>query len=100
DIRKIYDETDTLKAVKDFDDESAAAVAGIEVDEIPGAIFGVTKKVKIHNKISAIERLCRMLGYDAPTKVAQTDTAGKTIKPDPLAVPENKLQITVVNRSR
>lgn len=102
DIRKIYTDDDNLKSVKEFDDASAAAVAGIETDELitGGEYIGRTKKVKIHNKISAIERLCRMLGYDAPTKVAQTDTKGKDVKPDPLAITESKLSITVVNTTQ
>lgn len=72
DIRKIYTENDALKAVKDFDDESAAVVAGIETDDIlegrgdDKRSVGTTKKVKLHNKIAALERISKMMGYDAP----------------------------------
>lgn len=74
DIRKIYSEDNSLLNIKSFDDDSAGAVAGIEIDELweynpdldKREVVGNTKKVKIHNKISAIERVSKMLGYDAP----------------------------------
>lgn len=72
DIRKIYTDDDALKKVKDFDDESAAVVAGIETDDIMEGFgadkvaIGQTNKVKLHNKIAALERISKMMGYDAP----------------------------------
>ena len=68
DIRKIYDENNNLKAVKDFDDDSAAAVAGIEVyEEFDGVgkdreHVGNTMKVKIHNKVASLDALGKYLG--------------------------------------
>jgi phage terminase small subunit len=87
DIRKIFNDDNSLRPITDFDDESAAAVSSIENDEIKEwnpvteekELIGYTKKVKIHNKISAIERISKMLGYDSPTKVAQTDTKGNDV---------------------
>lgn len=79
DIRKIFGEDDNLLPVKEFDEDSAGAVAGIDTDQLWGydensdsdkkTIIGQTKKVKIHNKIAAIERLSRMLGFDEAEKV-------------------------------
>lgn len=68
DIRNIYTETNSLKNVKDLDDASAAAIAGIEVTEESAFIdglkvnLGFTKKIKIHNKITALEGIGRHLG--------------------------------------
>lgn len=98
DIRKIYNDDNSLINIKDFDDDSAASIAGIEIDEIyefnpikkQKELTGYTRKVKIQNKISAIERVSKMLGYDAPAKVAQTDTSGKDVEPATL-IPEHQL---------
>jgi phage terminase small subunit len=79
DIRTIYDESNALLNVRDFDNNAAGAVAGIEVDEIwegpPGSktLVGHTSKVKMNSKLAAIERISKMLGYDAPT---QSEIAG------------------------
>ena len=91
DIRKIYNDDNSLLPIKDFDNDSAASVAGIEVDEIfdfnpktkQKELSGYTRKVKIHNKIAAIERVSKMLGYDAPAKSEGrlVDKDGNDIKP-------------------
>lgn len=91
DIRKIYDEENSLLNIHDFDDDSAASIAGIEVDEIlefnstkgQKELTGYTRKVKLHNKIAAIERVSKMLGYDAPAKNEGrlVDKDGNDVKP-------------------
>lgn len=72
DIRNIYNIDGALKNVKDFGDDEAAAIAGVDtydtVEPGSGMILGKTQKVKLQNKIQAIERICKMLGYDAPVK--------------------------------
>lgn len=81
DIRKIYSDDNSLLDVKDFDDDSAGAVAGIDVDELfemqgrERINIGQTKKVKLHSKIAAIERVSKMLGYDEPVK-SETKVSG------------------------
>jgi phage terminase small subunit len=88
DIRKIYTDDNGLKNVRDFDDDSAGAVAGIEVDEIDEFVLGrkttigSTKKVKLHSKIAAIERVSKMLGYDEPIK-NETKITGVTVNYNP-----------------
>lgn len=68
DIRKIYTEKNSLIDVRTMDDDSAAAVAGIEVfEEFSGygetrEHIGNTMKVKIHNKVAALDALGRHLG--------------------------------------
>jgi phage terminase small subunit len=79
DIRKYYSEDGGLKAIKDLDDESAAALAGMEVDELWGTELdedggfrkvqqGVTKKIKRWDKVKAVEVINKMLGFNAPEK--------------------------------
>lgn len=72
DIRKIYTVDGGLKNIHDFGDDEAAAVAGIEsFDEKEpdsGMVLGTTQKVKFLNRINAIERISKMLGYESAIK--------------------------------
>lgn len=69
DIRKFYTEQGMLLLPGELDDDSAAALAGIEVFEefafdLEGNRnhVGDTKKLKIHNKIQALDSLAKHLG--------------------------------------
>lgn len=68
DIRKLYTEAGSLKNIQDIDDESIAMLAGIEVfEEYEGygadrERIGDTKKVKLTDKLKALELLGRHLG--------------------------------------
>lgn len=77
DIRRIFTVDGGLKNVHDFGDDEAHAVAGIESYDVKepesGMILGTTQKVKILNKIQSIERLSKMLGFDAP-EMSQVET--------------------------
>ena len=75
DIRSIYTESGSLKNIKDFDDESAAVVAGIKVydewgeNEEGGKVkIGETVEVKLINKVSALENIIKIAGWQAPIK--------------------------------
>jgi phage terminase small subunit len=64
DPRKLYDEEGKLKAVHELDDDTAAALAGVEVDEIgvEGVVIGQTKKLKHCDKNAALEKAMKHLG--------------------------------------
>lgn len=67
DMRKFYTEDGALKNVRELDDESAAALAGVDVyEEKTGEedveVIGVTKKIKLHDKIRALDALGKHLG--------------------------------------
>ena len=68
DIRKLYDEDGRLKHPKDWDPDTAAAVAGVEVtEEFEGTrkdreLVGTTKKVRVFDKVRALELLSKHLG--------------------------------------
>lgn len=88
DIRTIYTDNNALKDVKDFDDNAAGAIAGIEVDELFGfndegerTKTGITTKVKTNSKLGAIERISKMLGFDAPTKGELSGPNGTPLVP-------------------
>lgn len=64
DVRKLFNADGSLKPIHELDDVTAAAIASIEVDEIKvgGDVIGQVKKIKVWDKNSAQERLCKHLG--------------------------------------
>lgn len=86
DIRKVFDEYGNLLPVNDIPDDAAAGLSSVEVDQLWGstpegrAPIGETKKVKMWDKLRALSQLTDLYGYNAPTKVAQTNTAGEDAK--------------------
>lgn len=89
DIRNIHTADGAIKNVTDFDDDSAAAVAGIEVyeervpsdDENEKIVVGNVKKIKIADKRAALDSLCKVLGYNAPEKTEHTGKDGEPLPP-------------------
>lgn len=73
DIRKIFTVDGGLLPIKDIDDDSAAAIAGLEsYDEKEpdsGMVLGTVRKVKIAEKKAALDSICKVLGYNAPDKL-------------------------------
>lgn len=63
DIRKAFDETGNLKPIRDLDDETAAAIAGLDVAELTsdGQVIGTLKKIKLSDKKGALELIGRHL---------------------------------------
>lgn len=64
DPRKAFDANGNLLPVSEWPDEVAAMIASIEVDEmkVDGAVVGLTKKVKLWDKNSAIDKAMKHLG--------------------------------------
>lgn len=73
DIRKLFREDGSLKAFHEMDDDSAAALAGVDVVEMAGGakiggpegvrhVAMYTKKVKLWDKNSALEKIAKHLG--------------------------------------
>lgn len=65
DVRKLYNEDGTLKPIHEWDDDTAAAVSSIEVDELKEGfdIIGQVKKVKLHSKTTALADAGKHLGF-------------------------------------
>ena len=63
DIRKIFKEDGSMKLPNEWDDDIAASISGIEVNEIgvEGVVIGHTKKVKMWDKTKGLEMLGRHL---------------------------------------
>lgn len=68
DIRKIYGDDGQLLPISEIDDQSAAAICGVESYEEKAQageeefVTGVVRKVKITDKIKALENLGKHLG--------------------------------------
>lgn len=75
DPRKLFKEDGSPKPINELDDETAAALAGLEVvEEFEGTgedrvFVGFTKKYKVADKNSALEKLFKHYGLYAPQKV-------------------------------
>lgn len=72
DPRKFYNEKGELKNIQDIDEENAFALIGFEAE---------AGKIKTSDRRGALDSLCKVLGYFAPDKVANTTTDGKDIIP-------------------
>lgn len=72
DIRKVLTIDGGLKDTTEWDDDSAAAISGLEsFDEKEpesGMVLGTVRKIKISDKRAALDSLCKVLGYNAPEK--------------------------------
>ncbi len=86
DIRQVFDVDGNLLPVHEISDSAAAALSGVDVDQLYGitpegrATIGETKKVKMWDKLKALSQLTELYGYNAPTKVAATNAAGEDVQ--------------------
>lgn len=86
DIRELFNEDGSLKPPNEWPDDLAATVASIETDELFQGVgrdreqIGFTKKVKVWEKVKALEALCKLIGYNAPEKTAFTDPDGNPVQ--------------------
>jgi phage terminase small subunit len=65
DVRKLFDASGTgLKNITELDDDTAAAISSLDVEEIrlDGTPIGVVKKLKTHSKTTALDSLAKHLG--------------------------------------
>lgn len=68
DIRKLYNDDGSLKLPTELDDDAAAMVSAFEVDELFEGTgkdreqIGYTKKAKLHDKNSALEKAMKFHG--------------------------------------
>ncbi len=68
DIRKAFDSNGNLKDVTELDDDTAAAVAGIEFEDVFDGVgrdrekVGILRKVKLSDKKGALDSITKILG--------------------------------------
>jgi phage terminase small subunit len=65
DVRKALNPDGSMKPLDQLDDDTAAVIAGIDIAELrdgDGTPIGVLKKIKIADKLIALDKLARNLG--------------------------------------
>lgn len=74
DRRKLYDENNQLRDLKDMDEDTAKMIAEIETKQVgPDGDITVTK-VKTYDKLAAIEKLYKQLGlYEKDNEQKRTN---------------------------
>ena len=83
DIRKVFDpETGDMLDINAIDAHTTASIASLDVTEVyeRGVFKGTNKKMKFHDKITALDKLARMLGVDAKGNALEAP------KPEPLTI--------------
>ncbi|OZI09596.1 hypothetical protein BWI93_03165 [Siphonobacter sp. BAB-5385] len=80
DLRCYFNENGSLKEVVDLTEDEAAALASSETEEMKemGIPIGETKKIKLWDKLRALEGIRKVMGYDAPVKQDHT-TKGESL---------------------
>lgn len=81
DPRRLFDKDGRLKPITDLDDETAGAIAGVDVVETGGDAPVTVKKIKLWDKNSALEKLLKHLGME-DGKAAWEQAPGVTVKLD------------------
>ncbi|MEX0285098.1 MAG: terminase small subunit [Paracoccaceae bacterium] len=91
DLRKMMTSGGALLDPQDWDDDTAAAIASVEVvttytgetDENGNKVPEYTKKIKTWDKNSALEKLCKHLGmFTEKVDVTQTIISAKPLTPE------------------
>lgn len=91
DIRKMYNADGSFKPIHELDDDTAAAVSGIEVEQVwegrgeDREQVGTIHKVKLSDKRGALEMLARHVKV-CNNSLAITDADGKTLPPTKIEV--------------
>jgi phage terminase small subunit len=76
DVRSLFDENNNLKPMADLTPDQAAAISGIESEEIFSGsgedrkVTGVARKIKLWNKVGALAQAAAVLGMTKPVDPA------------------------------
>jgi phage terminase small subunit len=87
DIRNVFDDNGKLKDPKEWGDDEAAAIAGLETEQTfegygeDRTWTGYLKKVKLTDKKAALDSLAKLMGYNAPDKASLVDPDGNAVQP-------------------
>lgn len=82
DVRKAFNKDGSLKAIHELDDDTAAAVAGMDITEFGSGDeqSGVVKKIKLSDKKGALELVMRHLGMNTTPVNADLDSELKRLE--------------------
>lgn len=81
DIKDLYDEDGNPKSASELR-QMGRAISEVLVSKVEtGGMTETHMKVKLANKLTAIEMLNKMMGYNEPEEVRLVDEDGNTVKP-------------------
>ena len=82
DVRKLYHGDGTPKAITDLDDDTAAAIVGLDAVMVGNADMGVGQvlKYKLASKQSALESLAKIFGMQSPERIEHSGPNGGPIE--------------------
>lgn len=68
DVRKMFNDNGEPLGITQLDDNTAGAIAGIEVleEKVKGEVVGYVKKYRLADKRAALADICKVMGYNAP----------------------------------
>lgn len=77
DIRKIFDDKNDLREISKIDDETAKAISSIEVevDKVGNRVFSTTKKIKLNDKLRALQLVGNHIGMFKESSSSAEDIA-------------------------
>ena len=95
DPRKMFRDDGSLKRITEIDDATAAAIAGMDIDEIKigDKTTTVTRKIKIASKASALEMAVKYFGLNQTKQSAALDRKLKQ-----LAIKQRELEIELLRK--
>lgn len=81
DYRRLYNENGVLKAPHEIDDDTAAALVGIEIESLTrdGLDVGTIKRVKISDRVAAINSAMKHLGLFEKDREQLGNAIGRAI---------------------
>ena len=93
DIKEFFDEGYSIKMLADLKDKSKC-IQSIQIDDTSGE-FGNSRSVKfkLHDKLRALENICKHISFYAPTKTDIT-SKGEAINTDPFKMIRENSGIT------
>ena len=76
DVRELFTPDNNIFDIRQLDDNTAAAVSSVDIDVLSsmGMPIGYTKKLRLYNKLTALEALGKHIGlFEKDNKQKQTD---------------------------
>lgn len=102
DPRKLFNADGSMKKIAELDDDTAAAVASIEIDEIglEGTVIGQTRKIKHWDKNAALEKAMKHLGqYELDNRQKPAPTVNVGVLSVGLEFDKVRARAKVLNRA-
>lgn len=81
DIKELFDDKGNVKSAAELKQAGKAITEILITSEEVGGIEVVQRKVKLANKLTAIDMLSKMMGYYEPDKVRVVDEEGNDVQP-------------------